>query len=285
MVTNKSMQINKNKYLHNIQQIRYNTTTCYNNNLLGIFLEENNLQPLQVYKDLHLNETKRIILENTKYLSGIYLIFNNISGDYYIGSASTGRFYARFSNHLLYFKGSKIVKHAVKKYGISNFAFLIIELFSETVNKENNKKLLDLEDFYLKSLLPNYNILTEAGSSFGYKHTELNRIKMKINYSLHRRELIGNLNRNKKLSEETKLKMKEKTLIRKKVYFSDKALLNLKKSSKAIILYNLNHTVFGEYPSIVEAAKSINCSEKTINRALKTEKKILKRRFIVKYIR
>ena len=29
--------------------------------------------------------------------------------------------------------------------------------------------------------------------------------------------------------------------------------------------------------------KNINCSEKTIRRALKTEKKILKRRFIVKY--
>ena len=82
---------------------------------------------------------------------------------------------------------------------------------------------------YLKTLLPNYNILTEAGSSFGYKHTELDRIKMRINYNTHRRELIGNLNRNKKLSEETKLKMKEKALIRKKVSFSDKALLNMKK--------------------------------------------------------
>jgi hypothetical protein len=51
-----------------------------------------------------------------------------------------------------------------------------------------------LEDFYLKSLLPNYNILTEAGSSFGYKHTEMTRIKMRSNYSLERRILIGNLN-------------------------------------------------------------------------------------------
>jgi len=50
------------------------------------------------------------------------------------------------------------------------------------------------------------------------------------------------------------------------------------------MLYNLDYTVFGEYPSIVEAAKSINCAEKTITRALKTEKKILKRRFRVKYI-
>jgi hypothetical protein len=57
----------------------------------------------------------------------------------------------------------------------------------------------------------------------------------------------------------------------------------MKKKSKPVILYNLNNTVFGEYPSIVEAAKSINCDPKTIRRALKTEKKILKRRFIVKY--
>ena len=46
----------------------------------------------------------------------------------------------------------------------------------------NNKELLDLEDKYLKLLLPNYNILTEAGSSFGYKHTEIDRIKMKDTY-------------------------------------------------------------------------------------------------------
>jgi len=123
--------------------------------------------------------------------------------DYYIGSASTNRFYARFSNHLLYFRGSKVVKHAVKKYNISNFAFLILELFPEIVNKENNKKLLDMEDFYLKSLLPNYNILTEAGSSFGYKHTEITRIKMKSNYSLERRQRIGDLNKDKNLSKET----------------------------------------------------------------------------------
>jgi hypothetical protein len=57
--------------------------------------------------------------------------------------------------------------------------------------------LLDLEDFYLKSLLPNYNILTEAGNTFGYKHTEIDRIKMKANYSEQGRLAIGNLNRGK----------------------------------------------------------------------------------------
>lgn len=96
--------------------------------------------------------------------------------DYYIGSASTGKFYAIFVYHLFNLNGSKVVKNAVKKYGISNFTFIILELFPDVVTKENNKKLLDLEDFYLKSLLPNYNILTEAGSSFGYKHSEITRL-------------------------------------------------------------------------------------------------------------
>jgi group I intron endonuclease len=255
-----------------------------NNKLLIEFLKENKLNPVYIYEDLHLKDTKDLIKKETENLSGIYLIFNKITVDYYVGSASTNKFYARFSNHLLYFRGSKIVKLAVRKYKLNNFAFLILELFPEIINKENNKKLLDLEDFYLKSLLPNYNILTEAGSSFGYKHTELSRLKMKTNYSLERRELIGNLNKNKKLSPDTIEKIREKALARKNRSFSEKGLLNMKKKSKPVILYNLNNTVFGEYPSITEAAESINCSVKTINRALKTDKKILKRRFIVQYL-
>jgi group I intron endonuclease len=252
-------------------------------NKLKEFLKEKNLEPIYIYEDLHLEDTKKIIKKETNNLSGIYIIFNKITGDYYVGSASTNRFYSRFSNHLLYFKGSKIVKLAVRKYKLNNFAFLILELFPEIVNKENNKKLLNIEDFYLKSLMPNYNILTEAGSSFGYKHTELSRIKMKSNFSIERREFITNLNKGKKFSNETLEKMRQKASTRAKINYTLEALLNMKKKSKPVILYNLNKTIFGEYTSIVEAAKDINCSPKTIYRALKTEKKILKRQFIVKY--
>jgi len=42
------------------------------------------------------------------------MIINLITEDYYIGSASTNRFYARFSNHLIYFRGSSVVKASVK---------------------------------------------------------------------------------------------------------------------------------------------------------------------------
>jgi group I intron endonuclease len=253
------------------------------NQLLIEFIEENKLKPVHIYENLHLEDIRKLIQKETKDLSGIYLIFNTITGDYYIGSASTNKFFSRFSNHLLYFRGSKIIKLAVRKYKLHNFAFLILELFPEKVNKENNKNLLNMEDLYLKSLLPNYNILTEAGSSFGYKHTELSRIKMKNNFSLKRRDFITNLNKSKNFSSEIIEKMRKRALIKNKINYSLEALLNMKKNSKPIILYNLNNTVFGEYLSIIEAAKDINCSPRTINRALKTEKKILKRRFIVKY--
>jgi group I intron endonuclease len=244
-------------------------------------LKNKNLNPIYIYESLHLDFIKKKILFETKGLSGIYLILNKVSLDYYIGSASTNKFYARFSNHLLNLNGSKIVKFAVKKYKISEFAFLILELFPEIVTKENNKKLLDLEDFYLKTLLPNYNILTEAGSNFGYKHTEITRLKIKANYSLERRIKIVNLNTGKHLSKETIEKIREKSLARHKIeniIYSDYAIKNMKKNSKAILLYNLDYTVYGEYSNITDGAKAIGCSVKTIARALKTNKKLLKRR-------
>ena len=280
--TNK-FNINKNiSHPWHIQRRSYSTVNNLSKTLID-FNKEYNLTPVYSYEDLHLNDTRNRILQETKDLSGIYLILNKITLDFYIGSASTGKFNSRFSRHLINITGSKIVKLAVKKYKLSNFAFLILELFPEIVNKENNKKLLDREDFYLKSMLPNYNILTEAGSSFGYKHTELDRIKMKSNYSLERRLQIGNLNRGKTLRSETIEKIRDKALSRDrtKINIPEQSLLNMKKSSKPIILLNLDRTVFGEYSSIRDAAKSVNCNVKTIHRALKTDKKILKRRFIV----
>lgn len=288
---NKNKNFSKN--ILNLQSRRFYSTTKKVvsvvdpankiSNVLEDFIKNNNLNPVYCYEDLHLESTKNKIKTETKDISGVYLILNKVTLDFYIGSASTNRFYARFYNHLINLSGSKIVKLAVRKYKLPQFAFIILELFPEIVNKENNKDLLNLEDFYLKSLLPNYNILTEAGSSFGYKHTELDRIKMKSNYSLERREQIGNLNKGKNLSVSTIEKIRAKALSRKKYIYSEEAILNLKKNSKSIILYNKDYTVYGEYSSITEAANSIRCNVKTITRALNSKSKLLLRRFFVKF--
>jgi group I intron endonuclease len=256
------------------------------------FIFEHNLSPVHIYENLENPEIKDKVRKDCKQLSGVYLILNKVTLDFYIGSASTGRFYSRFMNHLFYYYGSKIVKLAVQKYKIKNFAFIILEVMNEVTNKENNKQLLDLEDFYLKSLLPNYNILTEAGNSYGYKHTEMTRIKMKEIYSKERREWIRNLNLGKSIKESTKELMRSKALNREPRIFSlcplskgplkgIKALLKIKNNSKSIIVYNLNGTIYGEYPSMVETASVLNCGVKTIYRALRKEKKLVKRQWLV----
>lgn len=242
---------------------------------LNTIINELGLYPLYTFENLSLETTRKEILDKTKGLSGIYMIINKITKDYYIGSAATNRFYARFSNHLIYYRGSKMVKLAVKKYDLSNFAFIILELYPNIVTKENNKELLDLEDKYLKLFLPNYNILTEAGSSFGYKHTEVDRQKMKDFYSDARREMIGSLNRGKKLSSEIIEKIREKAL--NKPPMSNDTKKKCIAHTRPVVLYNLNGTVYGEYLTILDAAKSINCNEKTIRRALKTEKNLVKK--------
>jgi group I intron endonuclease len=253
--------------------------------LLIEFIKSKNLKPVFVYENLGDDFIKKKLIRETKGLSGIYLILNKVTLDYYIGSAATNKFNTRFSNHLINFHGSKLLKNAVRKYKLSSFAFLVLELFPEIVTKENNKDLLDLEDYYLKSLLPNYNILTEAGSSFGYKHSEITRIKMKTNYSEERKLLIGNLNKGKKFSLETIELMREKALNRNNIIYSEKGIANMKKSSKAIIVYNLDRTKYGEFPSIVETAKALNCSVKTVSRSLSTPKNLLKKRWIVNYVK
>ena len=93
------------------------------------------------------------------------MIVNLENGKFYIGSGSTNRLYERFKNHLIYFLGSDILAKAVEKYGLINFAFIILEYGEQTTSKENYKKLLELETNYLKKFNPPYNILTIAGSS------------------------------------------------------------------------------------------------------------------------
>ena len=285
----KNIKYNKlnNKSTYYLNKRRYSTIPSSNNGIefsyserLNSIIKELELNPVYIFENLDSENIRKQILNETKGLSGIYMIVNKITKDYYIGSAATNRFYARFSNHLIYFRGSKIVKSAVKKYKLNNFAFIILELYPNIVTKENNKELLDLEDRYLKLLLPNYNILTEAGSSFGYKHTEVDRQKLKDIYTDARREMVGSLNRGKNLSPETIEKMKEKALNRSPM--SDETKKKCIVHTRPVVLYNLNGTVYGEYSTILDAANSINCGEKTIRRALKTEKGLVKRQWIVK---
>jgi hypothetical protein len=58
----------------------------------------------------------------------------------------------------------------------------------------------------------------------------------------------------------------------------------MKKASKAILVYNLDNTVYGKYPSITDTAKNLNCSIKTVYRSLHSHSRLLKKRWFVNYV-
>lgn len=77
---------------------------------------------------------------------------------------------------------------------------MILDYFPEEITRKNNKELMNLETKWLKTYSPTYNILLEAGNSFGYNHTEETKRKMKKNYSEERKLRTASINKGKSLS-------------------------------------------------------------------------------------
>lgn len=95
------------------------------------------------------------------------------------------------------------------------------------------------EQYYLDLLKPKYNILSKAGSSLGYKHTELSKEKMKGS---------------RVLTVEHLFKIKE--------HITE---LNSKISITVFVL-DLENNTKTEYPSIRSAARALNASDATLRR-------------------
>lgn len=210
------------------------------------------------------------------------MIVNLITGDIYVGSAITSKMPNRFHKHLFGLSGSKLVAAAVLKYGLKNFAFTVLAVAPNLVTKEDNKVLLNLEDYYLKTLTPVYNIATKASNTLGVKHTEENKLKMRLHYSSERREKIGALNRGKILSAVVIESLRKSALNRSPMTNETRAKISI--NSIAANLYtvarldNTNHACTpskGENMQIVRTipnvAKLLGCSYKTVQRALKLD--------------
>ncbi len=133
--------------------------------------------------------------------------------------------------------------------------FIILELYPNVVTKENNKELMDLEDKYLKFIIYLIIIyLLKQVLVLGINIPEVDRQKMKDIYTDARREIIGNLNKGKNLSEETIEKMRTSALNR--LSMSEETRKICVANTKPVVLYNLDRTIYGKYNTIVDAAKS-----------------------------
>ena len=106
--------------------------------------------------------------------SGIYKIENKITKDIYVGSSVnlSNRKSRHFKDLEKQIHHSIILQRAVNKYGIENFDFIIIE-------KCNKDDLLNIEQYYLDTLQPLYNILSNAGNSIGHIVSEKTKEKLR----------------------------------------------------------------------------------------------------------
>jgi len=241
-------------------------------------LNKQNIKPILVFEDLTNPTTKKTAYRSLKLFSGIYTVVNLATGQYYVGSAVTGNLYMRFHKHLFSLTGNKRIANAVNKYGLSEFAFLVLEIVPQE-NKTDSTLLLNREDYYLESLKPEYNIAPLASNSIGWKHSSESLTKMRENYSEERREQVGNINKGKKLSQETRELIRKSALLRESMSIESrkKCAVNV----RPVIITNLDGSNPINFVSIKEASIATSCCEKTIQRALNGNG-IIKKTYIVK---
>jgi group I intron endonuclease len=104
-----------------------------------------------------------------KFKAGVYMLYNNLTDDCYIGSSVN--LARRFRAHMLLAKSSNLPLYRAipaelrRKYGLSNFTFIVLQ-YCEPIGSI----CLGLEQHYIDTYKPAYNILKLAGYSHGYKH-------------------------------------------------------------------------------------------------------------------
>lgn len=244
---------------------------------LETILSRNKMKPLGRWENLNDPGVKEEVQKRVKPIGGIYAIINLITSDMYIGSAVKGRMRNRFHKHLFGGTGSTIVHAAVLKYGLSNFRFVVLESVNSENGLDDNNLLLMREDHYLSTLKPIYNIAPKAGNTLGVTHTDRTKQKMKLNYSSERREAIGALNRGKTLSTSTVEAMRKRALRRPAMSEETKNKIAMK-LSKFYLVTRVDGNPFLSPENVMVSSLTlhtlntvrdfINCSEKTVRRAL-----------------
>jgi group I intron endonuclease len=154
-----------------------------------------------------------------------------------------------------------IIHNALLKYGYSAFTLEILE-YCEITN------LIAREQYYIELLKPEYNILGKAGSNFGFKHSEITKLKLAKKSKEHLDKIKSHLKElnSKPFSPEVRERiskgMANFNILTKgtKIVFTNLetqetlkfvsmrgAALNMKISRNTIKKYILNKKVFGKY--------------------------------------
>jgi len=205
--------------------------------------------------------SKKKILQDNKQKCGIYKWVNKLNGKSYIGSSVnlSSRFSNYFSLNYLLNKTSKynsIIYNALLTHGHENFCLEILE-YCERSN------VIKKEQFYINYFKPEYNILSIAGSSLNFKHSEETLLKFK----------------SRKLSSDA-LSNLRKSKVSAVLSFLAKAN-QLLSTSHIIIIKNIVTNDSEQYSSIRSAAKKFEVSHATLLNYI-DKNKLFKGKYIIK---
>jgi len=180
--------IRTRRYLSNMSQVNLQVLS-----LIFSYPPDTDFKPVKLYDNVLVLRcvyvyTKKDIIKEFKDKTIIYMFFNKITEEIYIGSGLQGgrRISSYFSPSVLKSTTRSQIYNSLIKYGHSNFSLIILEvcdLSLLTCLEAKKKAYLDRESYYISCALGSYgekvmNILSTAGSSLGYTHTAESKLKM-----------------------------------------------------------------------------------------------------------
>ena len=162
----------------------------------------------------------------------IYKTTNLINGKIYIGKHQTSNL------NDSYLGSGKGIKNAVKKYGRENFRKDILFVFESEKEMNAKEKELITEEFVSRNDTYNAGVGGEGGPHFRgktHKPDSINKMRItrgKVSHSVDTRKKISASNKNRIVSDNTRLKLSIKALVRNGKTYEEALLLAGKKKNK-----------------------------------------------------
>lgn len=235
------------------------------------------ITPAVSYKNAKIN--KSLIFKDNKDKAFVYRWINKLNGKEYLGSTSSAK--RRLNTYYDLKTLGEVnmpIYNAILKHGHENFIFEIIEycLPEDTIIREQ---------YYLDNFDFEYNVLANANSLAGYKHTAETLAKFKGRQNLlgykhipETLEMLREVNTAKVQTEEAKELMRNSWAQRKlKSDLLELDLLNeinplkFKKGGKIVVVTNIETNVSTKYKSISEAATVLNLTRVTLRKYIKNK--------------
>ena len=135
--------------------------------------------------------SKRDIYKKLKDRKGVYMFINKINNCCYVGSSVN--LSKRMATHFFHARSNQetniVISRAMRKYGLENFSLAILEFCSPDVTDCS-----EFEQKWIYYYQPIYNVLKDARSSTGFKHSVETISRLKLMFSKEKHPKYGTTN-------------------------------------------------------------------------------------------